>query len=83
MTLCTPTPLPALLLSVLFAGTALPARSGEPAPGWPVYGGSPGGGHFTPLTQITSANVSRLREAWVYHTGDYSPGAPGASRYDF
>jgi hypothetical protein len=41
MTLRTRTPLPALSLSLLFAGTALPASAGEPAPGWPVYGGSP------------------------------------------
>ena len=72
----TRTPPPALLLSVLLAGMALPARAGDAARGWPVYGGSPGGGHFTLLTQITAANVSQLREAWTYHTGDYSPGAP-------
>jgi glucose dehydrogenase len=63
MSLRTRTPLPALLLSLLFTGTALQASAGEPAPGWPVYGGSPGGGHFTPLTQITAANLGQLREA--------------------
>lgn len=67
----------ALLLALLLGGTAAPARAAEPAPGWPVYGGSEGGGHFTPLDQITAENVDRLQEAWVYHTGDFSSGAPG------
>jgi quinoprotein glucose dehydrogenase len=66
----------ALLGSALLAAAASPGRA-EEAPGWAVYGGSPGGGHFTPLTQITAQNVHRLQEAWVYRTGDYSAGAPG------
>jgi quinoprotein glucose dehydrogenase len=66
-----------LMLSVLITCSPPPSRSDEPGPGWPVVAGSQGGGHFTPLTQITAENVSQLHEAWVYHTGDYSPGAPG------
>jgi len=71
---------PALLSPLVFAVIicAIAAIGAEePAPGWPVVGGAQGGGHFTPLTQITAANVDQLREVWVYHTGDYSPGAPG------
>jgi len=45
--------------------------------GWPVYGGSPGGGHFTALTQIDAGNVAQLQPAWTYNTGDFSAGAPG------
>jgi quinoprotein glucose dehydrogenase len=63
------------LLAAVFL--AAPALANEAAPGWPVYGGSPGGGHFTPLTQINASNVGKLREAWVYHTGDFSSGSPG------
>ena len=40
------------------------------APGdWPVYGHDVGGARYSPLTQITRANVSRLQVAWTYHTG--------------
>jgi len=34
---------------------------------WPTYGHDPGGQRFSPLTQITPANVSRLKIAWTYH----------------
>ena len=34
---------------------------------WPTYGHDAGGQRFSPLTQITPANVSRLEVAWVYH----------------
>src|SRR5262249_49421761 len=34
---------------------------------WPTYGHDSGGMRFSPLAQITTANVGRLRVAWVYH----------------
>ena len=34
---------------------------------WPTYGHDPGGMRFSPATQITPANVSQLKVAWVYH----------------
>src|SRR5215510_7802089 len=34
---------------------------------WPTYGHDPGGMRFSPLKQITPANVARLQRAWVYH----------------
>ena len=41
------------------------------APGdWSAYGHSWRGDHFSPLGQITPANASGLREAWVFHTRD-------------
>jgi len=33
---------------------------------WPSYGGTEGGTRYTPLTQITPANVRQLRLAWTY-----------------
>ena len=33
---------------------------------WPNYGGSAGGTRYTPLVQITPANVSQLQLAWTY-----------------
>ncbi|HKE28204.1 MAG TPA: PQQ-binding-like beta-propeller repeat protein [Bryobacteraceae bacterium] len=37
---------------------------------WPVYGHDPGGSRFSPLNQITTANVASLRRAWTYHSGE-------------
>lgn len=39
------------------------ARVGD----WPTYGRDPGASRFSPLTQITPANVGRLEVAWTYH----------------
>ncbi len=36
---------------------------------WPVYGHDAGGTRFSPLSQITRANVARLQVAWTYHAG--------------
>jgi len=43
-------------------------QAGSPSD-WPVYGRDPGGARFSPLTQITRANVTQLQVAWTYHTG--------------
>lgn len=51
------------------AGTAR-AQSRATAADWPAYGRDPGGTRFSPLAGIDTANVSRLRVAWVYRTGD-------------
>ncbi|RZF63459.1 membrane-bound PQQ-dependent dehydrogenase, glucose/quinate/shikimate family [Sphingomonas populi] len=48
----------------------------KPADGeWIAYGNDRGGSRFSPLAQITPANVGNLRPAWVYHTGNV--GTPG------
>ncbi len=36
---------------------------------WPSYGHDPGGQRYSPLTQITPANVARLGVAWSFNTG--------------
>jgi quinoprotein glucose dehydrogenase len=41
---------------------------------WPNYGNDPGGMRYSPLCQINRGNVSQLKVAWVYHTGDISDG---------
>jgi quinoprotein glucose dehydrogenase len=45
---------------------------GEGAPGadWTAYGGSNAGDRFSALRQITPQNVSKLHQAWIFHTGD-------------
>jgi len=40
------------------------------ARGWPAHGGNLAHTQFSPLDQITPGNVSRLKVAWVHHTGD-------------
>src|SRR5262245_885519 len=37
---------------------------------WPAYGHDPGGMRYSPLHQITAANVATLHRAWTFHTGD-------------
>lgn len=37
---------------------------------WPAYGGSYSARRYSPLAQITPANVERLERAWSFHTGD-------------
>lgn len=51
------------------------SRASAPGRDWPVYGGDPGGSRFSPLQQIDSTNVSRLKIAWVYRTGPSPQGA--------
>jgi quinoprotein glucose dehydrogenase len=41
----------------------------SPPGDWPAYGHDPGGARFSPLTQITRANVAQLQVAWTYHSG--------------
>jgi quinoprotein glucose dehydrogenase len=51
---------------------SLPARDVEGD--WPAYGQDSGGSRFSRLSQINRANVSTLKQAWVFRTGDaYSP----------
>lgn len=37
---------------------------------WRHYGGDPGTMRYSPLDQINTLNVSKLRVAWTYHTSD-------------
>jgi quinoprotein glucose dehydrogenase len=80
--------LSALLVSALLFGAGC-ERSIEPtvleqAPetDWPAWGGTAGGGHYTPLAQITAANVDSLELAWVHRSGDVRQG-PAANATDF
>jgi quinoprotein glucose dehydrogenase len=55
----------AVVLSSRTIGGQQPAATA--AQEWRTYGHDPGGMRFSPLTQITAANVDRLSVAWVYH----------------
>jgi len=55
------------------APASLAAQDGD----WPAYGGTSAGQRFSPLAQITPANVGRLERVWTFHTGDHPrPGDP-------
>jgi len=71
--------------SALAAACLALAAQGQPvdADDWPYYGHDAGGMRYSPLTQITRANVSRLKVAWVFHTGDLSEGVNGDRRSGF
>jgi quinoprotein glucose dehydrogenase len=52
----------------LFASSTLAAD-------WPHYGGGPDQTRYSPLTEITRANVATLRVAWTYDTRDAFDGS--------
>ena len=45
---------------------AAPAAAADKGGDWPTYGRDKGGMRFSPLAEITPANVGRLQPAWVY-----------------
>ena len=52
----------------------LSARADAQVADWPVTEGSPGGGRFSPLTEITRENVTDLRiEAPILKDGKEPP----------
>ncbi|WP_418137736.1 glucose/quinate/shikimate family membrane-bound PQQ-dependent dehydrogenase [Agrobacterium sp. El2ro-1b] len=51
--------------------SAAPVYGGEVPDGdWHHYGRTPYGQRYSPLTQVNIDNVSQLKEAWRYQTGD-------------
>jgi quinoprotein glucose dehydrogenase len=63
--------------AVVFFSTSLCAQE------WPVYGGEAGNSRYSTLKQINRSNVTRLRVAWTYHTGDISDGSKYPVRSTF
>jgi quinoprotein glucose dehydrogenase len=55
---------------------ALAVLAEAPALAWEHWGGDRGGMRFSPLTQITPANVGDLVRAWQFRTGDLDRRAP-------
>lgn len=63
---------------------AFPALAQTPRESdWPTYGNDPGGMRYSALSQINRENVSHLKVAWVFHTGDISDGKDGRKRSGF
>ena len=63
----------ALTLSGALAAQSGGAREAAASKEWPTYGHDPGGKRFSPLTELTPANVSGLEVAWVYHMKPPAP----------
>ena len=59
--------------------SAFAAAHGTGPNDWPGFGNDPGGMKFSPLTQITPANVTELAVAWTYDTGEKGGGFRGWS----
>lgn len=54
-----------------FAPTSPPASPLAAAPGdWRNYGNDEGGSRYSPLDQLTPANVAELQKVWEVHVGD-------------
>jgi quinoprotein glucose dehydrogenase len=60
-----------ILIGVFAACLPLCASQAQPPShqkgDWSAYGYDAGGGRFSPLTQITPANVGKLEVVWTYH----------------
>jgi len=64
------TPLAAVLaLATMLTGTR--AQPNIPRTEWRDWGGDAARTHFSPLKQISAANVSRLKPAWVWDGGTF------------
>jgi quinoprotein glucose dehydrogenase len=70
----------ALMVSFAVVGTVAAAA---PDAGWPAYGGDEGGTRYSPLAEITPANVGQLRVAWTFRTGELGQGVKDWSRSAF
>ncbi|MGI4746139.1 MAG: membrane-bound PQQ-dependent dehydrogenase, glucose/quinate/shikimate family, partial [Janthinobacterium lividum] len=74
------------LAGVIDNGATGPAPqdyAGQPDEDWHAYGRSQFGTRFSPLSQITPANVNQLKVAWVFRTGDVgSPQDPTETTFE-
>src|SRR5678815_1678123 len=69
----------ALSLAVL-ARTAVSNRTKKTVTSdWRYYGGDSGGSRYSPLDQINRKNVTQLKVAWAFHTGDLPEQKMGAT----
>jgi len=71
------------LIGLTSAVNALADEVAPPVDNWPFYGHDAGGMRYSPLVQIHRGNVSQLKVAWIFHTGDISDGRGGRKRSGF
>ena len=71
------------ILLIAVGTAAKPAAADGVIAEWPYYGGDAGGSRYSPLSQIDRNNVSQLKVAWEYHTGDISDGSDNRRKSEF
>ncbi len=71
-----------VLVCLALGATAASAQSSADTE-WPNYGNDPGGMRYSPLSQINRENVSKLKVAWIFRTGDVSDGSHDRKRSGF
>jgi quinoprotein glucose dehydrogenase len=52
--------------AIIFSTTAATSQNVD----WPTYLGDKERSHYSPLTQINRSNITQLKVAWTYETGD-------------
>jgi quinoprotein glucose dehydrogenase len=57
------------ILTILITLAVAAAAQRKPDGDWPSYGRDAGAQRYSPLTQITPANVATLQQAWSFDTG--------------
>ena len=72
-----------IALLILAAASASVHCAPLQADGWPAYGGDPGGSRYSSLAQITAKNVSDLKVAWTFRTGELGQGVKDWRRSAF
>lgn len=65
----------AALAVLALAAASLSGQGARAQTDWPTYGHDAGGMRYSPLTQITPANVAKLTPAWTYHMKPATPAA--------
>lgn len=70
------------IVCLIFASAAALSQASSDTD-WPNYGNDPGGMRYSPLSQINRENVSKLKVAWIFHTGDVSDGSHDRRRSGF
>src|ERR671924_421691 len=71
------------LFAMSIAFVKIQVRSASPNDDWPYYGHDAGGMRYSPLAQINRDNVSTLKVAWTFHTGDISEASGRRKRSGF
>ena len=68
-------------LFIALPGLFAQAGGAKSGADWPMYNRDPAGTRYSPLTQINTKNVAKLKQAWTYRAEVDStrPGAPRAS----
>src|ERR1022692_4438964 len=61
-----------LIAALLFASATMAAQE-RTNTDWPTYGNDAGGSRYSPLALIDRSNVTKLTQAWIYHTHALEP----------